>query len=180
MKDQTLVRKYAQGLVQAVKDEAEFESVTGELRDFLDLRTRHAGLRDALSSPFVETERKAAILREVLAESRAAEKTTRLLDLLLEHGRLELLGDIVAALPEAWNEKRGILTIEVTSVIPLTEAQKDRLRRTLEALEGKPVSLVYRLDPAILGGLALRRGHIVYDASIAGNLDRMKEQIQQG
>jgi len=179
MKNQTLVRKYAHGLVHAVKDEAEFSSVLGELRSFLDLFAGHAGLREALDSPFVAKEKKAGILQTVLAKSGAGEKTARFLDLLAGHGRLDLVGDIVAWLPEAWNERLGILTFEVTSVVPLTDVQKDRLRETLEAVEQAPVRLVYRLDPAIVGGLAVRRGSIVYDASLEGNLSRLKEQIQQ-
>ncbi len=180
MKDRTLVRRYAQGLVQAVKGEAEFAAVLGEVRAFLALRAGHAGLREALASPFIEKERKERILRDVLAESGAGEKTVRFLGLLLEHGRLDLLDDVAAALPEAWNDERGVLTFEATSVIALTDAQKDRLRATLEAVEGRPVSLAYRIDPAIVGGLSLRRGHIIYDASIEGGLLRMKERIQQG
>ncbi|HVP90444.1 MAG TPA: ATP synthase F1 subunit delta [Terriglobales bacterium] len=180
MKDRTLVRKYAQGLVQAVKDEAEFTAVLGDIRTFLALRAGHAGLREALASPFIEKERRERILRNVLAESGAGGKTVRFLGLLLEHGRLDLLDDIAAALPETWSDARGVLTFEVTSVIPLTDAQQGRLRATLEAAEGKPVSLVFRLDPAIVGGLALRRGHIIYDASVEGGLLRMKERIQQG
>jgi F-type H+-transporting ATPase subunit delta len=180
MKNQTLVRKYAQGLVQAVKDDSEFAAVLGELRAFLGLRAGNVRLRDALASPFVEAEAKARILREVLEQGGAGEKTVRFLGLLLEHGRLDLTDEIVAALPEAWNDKLGVLIFEVTSVVPLTDAQKARLRETLEAVEKRPVSLVYRTDPGIVGGLALRWGHIVYDASIEGGLNRMKERIQQG
>jgi F-type H+-transporting ATPase subunit delta len=180
MKDRTLIRKYAQGLVQAVRDEAEFISVLGEVRAFLALRAGHAGLWQALASPFIDRERRDHILREVLAESGAGEKTVRFFALLLEHGRLDLADDIAAALPEAWSDARGVLTFEVTSVIPLTEAQRGRLRATLEEVEGRPVSFVFRLDPAIVGGLSVRRGYIVYDASVEGSLLRMKERIQQG
>jgi len=180
MKNQILVNKYAQGLVQAVKDEGEFAAVRADLLAFLDLHAAHAGLRNALASLFIEASKKAVLLETVLAAGKANEKTVRFLKLLLEHGRLDLAGEITAALPEAWNEKLGILTFEVTSVIPLTDTQKTRLRETLEVVEERPVSLVYRIDPGIVGGLALKRGHIVYDVSIQGNLDRMKDLIQQG
>jgi F-type H+-transporting ATPase subunit delta len=180
MKNQVLVKKYAQGLVQAVKDEAEFRGVLAELRVFLDAYAGHAGLRNALLSPFVDAPRKARILDAVLKESRAGEKTARLLGLLLERGRLELAADVAAVLPETWNERHGVLTFEVASVIPLTDTQKARLRATLEAAEKRLVSLVFRIDPSIVGGLAVKRGHIVYDVSVEGNLNRMKEQILQG
>jgi F-type H+-transporting ATPase subunit delta len=180
MKNQVLVKRYAQGLVQAVGDEAEFEAVRAELGAFRDLFGGREDLRHALLSPFVGAAKKARILEDVLAASGAGGKTTRLLLLLLEHKRLDILADLVGILPEAWNEKLGILTFEVTSVVALTEAQKIRLRRALEAGEKNPVELVFRTDPAIIGGLTLKRGHIVYDVSIEGQLNQLKQQIQQG
>jgi len=180
MKNQVLVKKYAQGLVQAVKDEPEFESVREDVRRFLDIYAGHAELRKALTSPFINAGNRVRILENVLAGIAAREKTARFLSLLLEHKRLDLLGDISDHLTEAWNEKLGILTFEVASVVPLTDAQKTSLREMIEAAEKKPVNLVFKIDPGIIGGLALKKGHIVYDASIQGNLNQMKEQIQQG
>ncbi len=180
MKNQVLVKKYAQGLVQAVKDEPEFESVRADLGRFLDIYAGHDELRNALTSPFINAKAKARILETVLARIAAREKTARFLSLLLDHKRLDILRDISDLLTEAWNEKLGILTFEVASVVPLTDAQKTRLRQMIEAAEKKPVNLLFQIDPGIIGGLALKRGHIVYDASVQGNLDQMKAQIQQG
>jgi F-type H+-transporting ATPase subunit delta len=178
MKNQVLVNKYAQGLVQAVGDKAEFRSVETELQAFLELLGESPELRKALLSPFLNGRKKTEILAEVLKRSAAGPKTVRFLRLLLEHKRLDIFADIAAALPEAWNEKLGILTIEVASAVALAVGQKERLRKGLEALEGKPVSLVYRIDPEIIGGLSLRKGHIVHDASVQGNLMKIKDIIQ--
>jgi F-type H+-transporting ATPase subunit delta len=86
----------------------------------------------------------------------------------------------VATAPEAWNERQGIATLEVASVVPLTDGQKARLEAALERLEGRPVSLDYRIDPEIIGGLALRKGNVVYDVSVEGDLSRLKEIIIEG
>jgi F-type H+-transporting ATPase subunit delta len=180
MKNQVLVKKYAQGFVQALKDEAEFEAARADLLAFIGLVEGNAELRSALASPFIGARAKALVLQDVLAKTRVSDKTARLLSLLLDHKRFELLKDIADVLPEKWNEKLGVLTFEVASVVPLTEAQMNRLRETLEAVEKKPVSLVFKIDPEIVGGLALKRGHIVYDLSIEGSLNQMKEEIQQG
>ena len=69
------------------------------------------------------------------------------------------------------------MTYEAASAVPMTEPQKDRLRRSLEAREGKPVRLVFKVEPGLVGGLAVRRGHIVYDASVEGELDALKERL---
>ncbi len=61
--------------------------------------------------------------------------------------------------------------------MPLTDAQKARLAKGLEASEKKPVRLVARTDPAVGGGLAVRKGHIVYDASVEGQLSAIQERL---
>jgi F-type H+-transporting ATPase subunit delta len=179
MKNLALVKKYAQGLVQAVADETEYVSVGDEVRAFLGLFDSREDLRQALVSPFVNARNKSAVLGQVLKRLGTGPKASRFLALLLHHKRLDLLPAIAAALPEAWSERRGVVTYEVTSAVPLTAAQKDRLARGLEASEGKPVRLVARTDPAVIGGLAVRKGHIVYDASVEGRLAALRERLGQ-
>jgi F-type H+-transporting ATPase subunit delta len=179
MKNLALVKKYAQGFVQAVLDEAEYASAGGDVRAFLALLDSRSDLRRALVSPFVNARRKAAVLDEVLSRLGTGPKARRFLALLLKHKRLDLLQAVVEALPEAWSERLGVVTYEVSSAVPLTEAQKARLARGLEAAEKRPVRLVPRTDPAILGGLTLRKGHIVYDASVEGELAAIQERLGQ-
>jgi F-type H+-transporting ATPase subunit delta len=179
MKNLALVKKYAHGLVLAVKDEPEYDSVSTEVRAFLDLLESREDLRQALVSPFVHVRKKKAVLDEVLALLKAGGKASRFVRLLLAHKRLDLLGAIVDALPEAWSERLGIVTYEVTSAVALTPAQRKRLAAGLEASEGRPVRLVERTDPEIVGGLAVRKGHIVYDASVEGRLAALRERLGQ-
>ena len=177
MKSPVLIKKYAQAFAQAVADEKEFASAGTEVRAFLEAFRSHADLQRAVVSPFVNARRREAILGEVMARLGTGPKATRFLRLLQHHKRMELLPEIVDAFPEAWSERLGVVTYEVTSAVPLTEAQRDRLVRGLEASEKRPVRLVPRTDPAIVGGLAVRKGHIVYDASIEGALAAIRERL---
>jgi F-type H+-transporting ATPase subunit delta len=177
MKNLVLVKKYADGLAGAVKDDGEYAAVTSDVRAFLDLFRSREDLRQALTSPFVNARAKAAVLDEVLARGGTGPKATRFLKLLLEHKRVEILPDIVEALPESWAEKNGVVSYEAASAVPLAAAQQERLRRDLEAREGKPVRLVLKIEPGLVGGLALRKGHIVHDASVEGELDALKERL---
>jgi F-type H+-transporting ATPase subunit delta len=177
MKNLVLVKKYAEGLALALADDGEYAAVGAEVRGFLELFQSRDDLRQALLSPFVNARKKAAVLDEILAVSGTGPKAARFLRLVLEHKRMELLPDIVEALPEAWAEKKGIVTYEVASAIPMTAAQQDRLLRGLEAQEGKPVRLVFKIEPGLVGGLAVRKGHIVYDASVEGTLAALKERL---
>jgi F-type H+-transporting ATPase subunit delta len=177
MKNPALVRKYADGLAMALADDGEYAAVGAEVQAFLDLFQSRDDLRRALLSPFVNTRKKAAVLDEILARAGTGPKPARFLRLILEHKRMEMLPDIVGALPEAWADKKGIVTYEVVSAVPMTPAQQDRLLRILEAQEGKPVRLVSKVEPGLVGGLAVRKGHIVYDASLEGELTALKERL---
>jgi len=177
MKNLAVVRKYADGLARAVEDDREFSSVDGDVRAFLEIFLSNADLRRALISPFVNARRREAILGEILSRAGTGPKASRFLRLLQHHKRMALLPDIVEALPEAWSEKQGVVTYEVASAVPMTPAQRDRLARGLEAAEGKPVRLILSPDPGLVGGLALRKGHIVYDASVEGTLAALRERL---
>ncbi len=177
MRNLPLVRKYAEGLADALKDDQEYASVGGEVRAFLEIFLSHGDLKRALVSPFVSVRKRDAILSEILSRAATGPKASRFLTLLQHHKRMELLPDIVEALPEAWSEKQGIVTYEVASAVPLTASQQKRLVGSLEASEGKPVRLVLKADPGLVGGLTVRKGHIVYDASVEGELSALKERI---
>ncbi len=177
MRNLPLVKKYADGLARAVADSREFAAVGAEIDAFLRAFLSNGDLRRALVSPFVNSRRREAILDAVLPRVGTGPKASRFLKLLQHHKRMELLPDIVAALPEAWSDKQGVVTYEVASAVPLTAAQRDRLTRDLEASEGRPVRLVFKADPGLVGGLALRKGHIVYDASVEGELTALQERL---
>ena len=180
MKNQALVRKYADGLVLALQDAPEFESVGAEVRAFRDIFVSREDLRMALVSPFINASKKSAVRDQVLAGSGTGPKASRFLSLLLRHKRLDILPAVVDLLPEAWSAKLGFVTFEVTSAVPLTDGQKVRLSEGLEASEKKSVRLVFKTDPAIVGGLAVRKGHIIYDASVEGRLAALKELLGKG
>ena len=180
MKKLGIVKMYARALAGAAGDQREFETVGAEIRAFLDLFLSREDLRRALIRPFANARKRSAILEAVLARAGTGPKASRFLTLLLGHKRLRLLPEIMEALPEAWSEKHGIVTFEVSSAVALTEEQKARLSKALEASANRPVRLVSKIDPAVVGGLALRKGHIIYDASVEGELNALKERLGQG
>ncbi len=180
MKSHTLIRRYAQGFVQAVLDEAEFNDLSAELARFARLLTEGGELQKALSRPFLPTKIKKEMVRQVAASTGLKDKAARFVTLLLEHGRLGLLDEILRAMPETWNEKLGVATFQVSSVIPLTEDQKRALSARLEKLERRPVRLEFGIDPELVGGLSLKIKHTVYDVSIKNRLLRLRDKIAEG
>ncbi len=177
MKNKILVKRYTQGLVNSIKSEQEFRALYEELRDFFRLTNTHEELKEILSNPFVPKSKKKEIIEELLAKKPFGRKVSRFVLLLLEKNRYGIFPDILDLLPELWNEERGILTLEVASVVPLKEDQKKKIQKKLELLEKKPVVLKYRIDPELIGGLWIKKGNIIYDISIRGHLMKLKERI---
>jgi F-type H+-transporting ATPase subunit delta len=177
MKHRVLVKRYCQGLINTIGDEDEFSSIHRELGHFLGILESREELKKALQSPFLPLTKKKILTDELLETLSYSPKTSRFISLCVENDRLEFFSDILDFLPEHWNTERGISTFEVSSVVPLSESQKERLKEKLGLLEQKPVFLKYKTDPSLVGGLSIKRGNIVYDVSIRGNLDRLKENI---
>ncbi len=180
MKSQVLVKRYAQGWLGTLGDEKDYSSRLQELRSVSQIMAEQKNLQNVLLTPFVPASRKQKIAREILDRLSLHPINIRFLMLLLENERFDLLPEIVALLPDLWNESRGISTLEVYSVVPLTDSQKSVLRERLERIEERPVALRFELDPSLIGGLSLRKGNIVYDVSVKGSLERIREKIIEG
>ena len=179
MKNPILVKRYTEGLAAALESEAEFKAVHRELKDFAALMDKDERLGPVLLQPFFNSEKKTRILEAILKKQAAHAKTARFLGLLLKHGRLEILPRVLAGFPDAWRESRGVRSFEVRSVVPLSEAQKKDLEVGLRRLEGRPIHCAYGLDPELIGGLTVRKGNVVYDVSLKGQLLRLQDRISE-
>ena len=179
MRSQILIRRYAQGLISSAKSGEEFDLLHAELNEFETFLSSQPEIQDTLQSPFLPATKKTEIASQILEQSSIGNKSKRFLLLLVENSRLTLLPEILEYLPDLWNQEQGIASFEVSSVIPLSSNQKKRLEEKLALLEQRPVSLTYKIDHELIGGLSIRQGNIVYDASIKGDLERLKQKIAE-
>lgn len=180
MKNRVLVKRYAQGLINTIKSKNEFKVIHGSLLDFHALLKQHKNLKSNLESPFLPLSKKTKIAEGILTEGASDKKAARLILLLIENDRLQIFPDILELLPELWNEEKGISTFEVSSAVPLSDLQKKNLSEKLERMENTPVFLKFKADSTLVGGLAIRKGNIIYDISIRGQIDKLKENIIEG
>jgi len=179
MKKKILTRRYGQGLINALKDEEDFRKVGADLSASADLLVGSGKAAAFLSNPFYPKNAKIRVVDEILDKAGSDRRVRNFLRLLLEKGRFELLPDILTLLPELWNDRQGVVTVDVASAAPLSEAQKKALREALESREGRPVSLSFRLDPELIGGLSIRKGNEIMDLSLRGRLDRLRDLLSE-
>lgn len=180
MKKRVLVKRYAHGYLKTIEDEKEYNALYQELLGFNELLTTQEDLRETLLSPFLPMSKKVELAEELLSKASYQGKNLRFILLLIENGRFQFFPEMLESLPEFWNELKGVTTYEVTSAFPLSEEQKRRLTKKLEWLERKPVFLKYRKDPSLIGGISVQKGNVIYDASLKGNLERLKHLIIEG
>lgn len=177
MKIQLIAKRYATGLVGAIESDQEFHAINQEITDFLNLIKKNKEFNHFIFSPFYPKNKKEEIVKEILKKNSFSEKSKRFILLLIEKDRLLYLEEILNLFHSIWNEKKNIHTFEVNSAYPLTEDQKKRLTEKLEKIIQGKVILKFNLDPALIGGLKIRKENILYDGSIKGNLLKLKEKI---
>ncbi len=180
MRSQVLINRYAQGFLRTMSSEKEFSRLYKQLQEFEQFVTAQEKYEHVFLRPFIPTSRKIKLIEEIMKKSRFDAKVARFIRLLVEKERLYILPGLVEKIPDIWNESRGVVSFEVTSAIPLSEKQKQALQGKLEKMESAPVSLKYKIDSGLIGGIYLNRNNMIYDLSIRGSLTRMKEKISEG
>jgi F-type H+-transporting ATPase subunit delta len=180
MTSKTAAARYARALFDvALHEKADLELIEQTLVGFNDLFETNAALKKVLLNPAVPVPRKRAAMAELTALAKAPTIPAKLLILLAERDRLILLPDLLAAYRERLMNYRKIVRAEVTTAVPLSDARLQAIERRIATLTGSKVALEARVDPAIIGGLVARVGSVVYDASLTGQLEKMRERLGQ-
>jgi F-type H+-transporting ATPase subunit delta len=179
MSHQASANRYAKALLDVAIKEADPVTVQRDLAAFGDLFGAHDELRRALTNPAVPVQMKRAVVEQLTARLAPSRPVARLMQLLADRDRLELLPDLVAAYGERLMDHQNVVRAEVVSAVPLPEQRASQLQEKLSAATGRTVKLATRVDPAILGGVVARVGTVVYDGSIATQLAKLRERLSE-
>lgn len=132
-----------------------------------------------VNSPAVPLADRAKMLDTILG-GRLAEPAVNLVKLLDVRGRLTLLPAIAGHYVSLLDRSRGIVAATVTSAAPLEGEEMAAVQTRIEALTGRTVRLSPVVDPALIGGLTVRVGDRLIDASVRGRLERLRDQLVAG
>ena len=169
---------YASAIFEIARSEGELEVVGDELYRIARVFESSPELRDVLIDRRVATERKQAVLGELL-EGKAAPLTVALVNFVVSVGRggdLPAIADRLAA--RAAGERNAVIS-EVRSAIELDDATIAKLASSLSAAIGKQVEVKTVLDPAVLGGIVARIGDTVIDGSLRNRLESLRDKLNQ-
>lgn len=171
--DRVLAQRYSQALCQAAEAAGKLGEVCQELEE---AHKTLRGARGVFLHPLIPVAAKKNKLREVVGRG-VSPLTLQALDLLLEKKRFYLLPGMLQRIQEILDEKMGVRKAQVRTAFPLSEAEERGLKERLVAATGKEVVMQVKEDPSLIGGLVVRVGDWMMDASFSSALGRLREKL---
>ena len=176
MLERRVASRYGEALFSLARDHDIIDLVAQELSNLQQALAENRQLERLLSHPEIAVERKMTVLRNLFGDM-ISTPVIAFLRIIIQRQRLHLLALIEKEYRELTNRHRRIFPVQVTSAIPFTQEQLERLRPVLERLTGGKVVIDTRIDPGVLAGAMVRIGDQVIDGTARGRLTRLREAL---
>ena len=170
-----IAQVYARSIFEVAKERGTLDVVREQLGQFADALDQNRELATFFFSPYFSTKEKEEALDGLLEDADPA--LVNLLKVLIENHRMPAIFRIRRELDRLWAEENKLLPVHITSAVPLDEGTVERVGREIGDQTGRKVELTTDVDPEVLGGLVLRVGNQVLDASIRNRHDQLRRQV---
>ncbi len=169
---------YSRAFADIVMDDhLDADRCVTELRGVATLIDESLELRRVWENPAVPVEQKRSLL-DVIAKRDGISKPVRnLIAVLIDHRRLHFLDRVIDQLEKELDARRGLAEAEIVSARSLNPAEKQQFETQVGKLTGKKIRARYGQDASLLGGAVVRIGSTIYDGSVKGQLEKIKEAI---
>jgi F-type H+-transporting ATPase subunit delta len=172
-----IAQVYARALFEVASEQDVLDRVHDELGAFADAMSQNRELMTFFFSPyFAVTEKKDGLHRAVTGASPAF---TNFLEALIERHRMPVIFRVRTDFNALWDEARKLLPVQITSAIALGEDDVKSLGERIGQQVDRQVQVSADVDPDILGGVVLRVGNVILDASIRNRLEQLRKQVAQ-
>jgi F-type H+-transporting ATPase subunit delta len=149
----------------------------GGLRQIAALFGESVELRRVWENPAVPADQKRKLLDAIVQRGGIERPVRNLVAVLIDHRRLPFLSRVVEQLEKELDARLGFTEAQISSTRELGDSEKRTLETQIEKTTGKKVRATYGLDPSLLGGAVVRVGSTIYDGSVKGQLERIREAI---
>jgi F-type H+-transporting ATPase subunit delta len=170
-----IARVYARALFEAAKEHGILDEVREQLARFADALSTNRQFAMFCFSPYFSTEEKKEGLKRAVTDAEPI--FSNFLQALVERHRMPAIFRISARYEDLWKEEHRLLPVEVTSAVRLDEDTIAGIGGRVGEQADRKVELSSRVDPEILGGIVLRVGNSILDASIRGRLNLLRKQV---
>lgn len=134
-------------------------------------------LRRVLENPSIPGDRKRAVLDAITARLGTTRQVRNFVAVLTDNRRLPLFSEILKQVEQELNDRQGFAEAQVSTARPLGEPEKRMLEAEITRLTGKKVRARYEQDASLLGGAVVQVGSTIYDGSVKGQLEKIREQL---
>lgn len=174
-----LPTKYAQAILDLLPDatEPQLNAVLAEIGRFVNVYESSEELRTALSSPAVPVATRRKVVGALVDRLQLSDLVRRFLLVVVEHGRMPLIGEMKASFEERMDARLGRVMADVRVASALTDPQREAIRAQLSAATGKQVRAHFEVQEDLLGGFRAQIGSTVYDASVRGQFDALRHAL---
>ena len=170
--------RYARALLDVtVAEKGNPEQIELELNAFAALLAGNAELHGVLINPAIPISGKRGVMNELVARLKPSPVLGKLLMMLAERDRLELVPDLASVYRERLMDHQQVVRAEVTTAAALPADRVAQLQQRLADVTGRRVTMTTKVDPALIGGVVARIGSTVYDGSVATQLETMKQRL---
>jgi ATP synthase F1 delta subunit len=166
---------YARALFQSAMEHDSLDEIQQQLTIWADALAENKDLQTFFFSPRFSTAEKKDAIRKII--DGGDEHFLNFLELLAERHRLPVTFRIRRTFDEMWREEHKMLPVEVTSAIELDDKLIKSIGDRIQEQTGRRIEMTSKVDPDIIGGLVLRVGNRILDASVSGRLQRLRRQI---
>ncbi|HWG48207.1 MAG TPA: ATP synthase F1 subunit delta [Candidatus Acidoferrales bacterium] len=170
--------RYARAFAEvAAEHKMDPDKTIQELEQVSALFDQSHELHNVFLNPAVPHQQKIGLLDAIMQKTGGTRWLRNFLAVLIEHRRIGQIAEIAREFREQLDQRMGIADAQVNSARELTASEKKTLETQLAGVTGKKIRASYAEDPALLGGAVVRIGSTIYDGSVRGQLERIKEQI---
>jgi F-type H+-transporting ATPase subunit delta len=166
---------YSRALFEVAKEHDVVDRIHEELGQFVDALDEDRDLRFFFFSPYFSSDEKKEGVARVI--DGGEEHFVRFLELLAERHRLPVIYRIRRDYDARWAEENRLLPVSVTSAVELDGSLVEGIGERIEEQTGRRVELSSNVDPQVLGGLVVRVGNMVLDASVRNRLEQLRKQV---
>jgi F-type H+-transporting ATPase subunit delta len=170
-------RPYAKAIYEVTASPEAANALRAELEKFEQVRLGATDLQELYANPGIDFGSKSGITQTIAKRLALSDLAGKVLDVLIRNHRINDLRSIVDALAEMVRQATGTVAAEVRSANALTNQDIAELRKTLEKKFGRRVEISVTTDPSLLGGFVAKVGSEVYDASVAGKIQKFRESL---
>lgn len=175
------VSHYARAFADVVLDaRLDVAAIDRQLNDFLAAWDSSTELRYVFENPAVAEAQKIAILDRMNAKLGMIPQLRNFIAVIIRNGRVAHVREVAAAYRTELQERQGIRQAEIVTARELSEPEREALVAGVGRLAGSKVQATFALDRSILGGAVVRIGSTVYDGSVKGRLERLREELIAG